>query len=149
LTKTVSFPVLVSGSLIEDPLILETVEAMGFRVVADDLCTGLRSFYPVTGQGGDPLDRLINRTIDRFPCPARHRAKDRFPMLMDLVRRSGAKGVIFLPQKFCTPHLADYPLLAEAFNQEGLPHLLLEMEDSGLTEAHRTRLEAFLEIHGV
>jgi benzoyl-CoA reductase/2-hydroxyglutaryl-CoA dehydratase subunit BcrC/BadD/HgdB len=142
------FPVLISGSLIEDPSILETLEDLGFRVVADDLCTGLRSFYPLTAQGDDPLDCIIDRYFHHFPCPARHRAKDRFPLLMDLIQHSGAKGVIFLPQKFCTPHLADYPLLAEAFNKEGLPHILLEIEDSGLPEAHRTRLEAFLEIHG-
>jgi benzoyl-CoA reductase/2-hydroxyglutaryl-CoA dehydratase subunit BcrC/BadD/HgdB len=146
--ETRGFPVLVSGSLIEDPLIMETLEALGFRVVADDLCTGLRSFYPLAGQGDDPLDCLIDRYFQHFPCPARHRAKDRFPLLMDLIQHSGAKGVIFLPQKFCTPHLADYPLLAEALQKEGLPHILLEIEDSGLTEAHRTRLEAFLEIHG-
>jgi benzoyl-CoA reductase/2-hydroxyglutaryl-CoA dehydratase subunit BcrC/BadD/HgdB len=146
--ETRGFPVLVSGSLIEDPSILETLEALGFRVMADDLCTGLRSFYPLTGQGNDPLDCIIDRYFHHFPCPARHRAKDRFPLLMDLVQRAGAKGVIFLTQKFCTPHLSDYPLLAEAMNKEGLPHILLEIEDSGLTEAHRTRLEAFLEIHG-
>ncbi|MBA4392561.1 MAG: hypothetical protein C0407_03310 [Desulfobacca sp.] len=148
LRATRGFPVLVSGSLIEDPSILETLEALGFQVVADDLCTGLRSFTPLTGQGEDPLDCIIDRHFHHFPCPARHRAKDRFPFLMDLAQRSGAKGVIFLPQKFCTPHLSDYPLLSEAMNKEGLPHILLEIEDSGLTEAHRTRLEAFYEIYG-
>jgi benzoyl-CoA reductase/2-hydroxyglutaryl-CoA dehydratase subunit BcrC/BadD/HgdB len=149
---TRGFPVLISGSLIEDPGTLAALESLGFQIVADDLCTGLRSFYPLTIQGPvagmDPLDRLIERHIHHFPCPARIRAKDRFPLLMDLVKRSGAKGVLFLPQKFCTPHLSDYPLLAEALNKEGLPHILLEIEDSGLTEAHRTRLEAFLEIYG-
>ncbi len=146
------FPILISGSLLDDPKTLEALEALGMDVVADDLCTGLRSFYLPAGEGpdekDDPLDRLIDRYHHRFPCPARQRARDRFPLLMDMVRRSGAGGVIFLLQKFCTPHLADYPILSEAFNKEGLPHILLEIEDSGLTEAHRTRLEAFLEIHG-
>lgn len=150
--ETRGFPVLISGSLLEDPGTLADLEALGFQIVADDLCTGLRSFYPPADQGPeegiDPLDGLIERYIRHFPCPARTRAKDRFPLLMDLVRHSGAKGVIFLPQKFCTPHLADYPLLAEALKKDGLPHILLEIEDSGLTEAHRTRLEAFLEIYG-
>lgn len=146
--KPQGFPVLISGSLIEDPRVLETLETMGFNVVADDLCTGLRSFYPPEGQGGDPLETLMDRYYHHFPCPARSRAKERFPLLMDLVKRSEARGVIFLLQKFCTPHLADYPLLAEAIRAEGLPHILLEMEDSGLTEAHRTRLEAFREIYG-
>jgi benzoyl-CoA reductase/2-hydroxyglutaryl-CoA dehydratase subunit BcrC/BadD/HgdB len=146
------FPVLVSGSLIEDLSVLRHLETLGIRVVADDLCTGLRSFYPPADDNSDertdPLDRLIDRTIRHFPCPSRQRAKERFPLLLDLVRRSGAGGVIFLLQKFCTPHLAAYPLLSEAFKKEGLPHILLEREDSGLTEAHRTRLEAFVEIYG-
>jgi benzoyl-CoA reductase/2-hydroxyglutaryl-CoA dehydratase subunit BcrC/BadD/HgdB len=146
------FPILISGSLLEDLGRPGQLEALGFQIVADDLCTGLRSFYPPdvleTDENKDPLDLLIDRCQARFPCPARSRAKERFPLLKDLLARSGAKGVLFLVQKFCTPHLADYPLLAEALNKEGLPHLLLEIEEGEFTGAQRTRLEAFLEIHG-
>ncbi len=142
-------PVLVSGSLVETPEILDVLEESGGRVVADDLCTGLRHFYPVTGEGERPMDRLIDRYIRRFPCPSRARAVDRAPQLINLIRRSGAKGVVFLLQKFCTPHLADLPILNEALKKEGLPSIVVEMEETGFMEGQlRTRLESFFEMIG-
>jgi benzoyl-CoA reductase/2-hydroxyglutaryl-CoA dehydratase subunit BcrC/BadD/HgdB len=146
------FPVLISGSLLEDRAMPAQLEHLGFRIVADDLCTGLRSFYAgeLPGPEGekDPLDLLIDHVNGHFPCPARSRAKERLPLLKELMARSGARGILFLVQKFCTPHLADYPLLAEALKKEGLPNLLLEIEDGAISGAQQTRLEAFLEIYG-
>jgi benzoyl-CoA reductase/2-hydroxyglutaryl-CoA dehydratase subunit BcrC/BadD/HgdB len=142
------FPVLVSGSLVEDNGLMNGLQDLGFRVAADDLCSGWRSFYPPYGEGPDPLERLIDRSFCRVPCPARSRARERFPLMLDLARRSGARGVLFLHQKFCTPHLADYPHLVKAFQEAGLPALLLEIKDAGMTGSLRTRLEAFLETHG-
>ena len=96
------FPVIVSGSLIDPPDVMDLIEDAGARVTADDLCTGLRWFYPPEGRGETVLDRIIDRHMSRFPCPARSRAVERAPLLIDLARRTGAGGVIFLLQKFCT-----------------------------------------------
>jgi benzoyl-CoA reductase subunit C len=142
-------PVLVSGSLIEDPKILELLEQAGGSVVADDLCTGLRHFYPPAGDGHIAMERLIDRYIRRLPCPARSRAEDRISVILDLIKQSGARAVIFLFQKFCTPHLADHPVFAEALKNEGIPSLALEMGEVGADEGQsRTRLEAFFEMLG-
>ncbi len=142
-------PVLVSGSLVETPRILDVLEESGGRVVADDLCTGFRHFHPATGEGDGPVDQLIDRYMRRFPCPARARAVDRASHLIHLTRESGAKGVVFLLQKFCTPHLADLPILFEALKKEGVPGMIFEMEETGLMEGQlRTRLEGFFEMIG-
>jgi benzoyl-CoA reductase/2-hydroxyglutaryl-CoA dehydratase subunit BcrC/BadD/HgdB len=140
-------PIFLSGSLIEEPKVLEIIEDSGMKVAGDDLCTGLRHFYPARGTGKDPLDRLMDRYLHRFPCPARARAKERVPLLVDLIRRSGAWGVVFIFQKFCTPHLADYPVLSEELKKAGVSCILLEMEETGLMENQmRTRLEGFSEM---
>jgi benzoyl-CoA reductase/2-hydroxyglutaryl-CoA dehydratase subunit BcrC/BadD/HgdB len=137
-------PVLVSGGIVEDEGVMTLVEDLGFSVVADDLCTGLRAFIPVSGPDASPMDRLIARTMMRFPCPSRSRPPLRIPLLMDLVRTSGAKGVIFLLQKFCTPHLADHPMVARALRDAGIPSILIEMDgDNGLEGQAVTRLETF------
>jgi benzoyl-CoA reductase/2-hydroxyglutaryl-CoA dehydratase subunit BcrC/BadD/HgdB len=142
-------PVLVSGSLVETPRILDVLEESGGRVAADDLCTGLRHFQPAEGTGDSPIDRLIDRYMRRSPCPARTSAVDRAPHLMDLIRQSGARGVVFLLQKFCTPHLADLPILFETLKKEGVPGMIFEMEETGLMEGQlRTRLESFFEMIG-
>jgi len=142
-----SVPVLVSGSLVEEPAILDLLEDSGGKVVADDLCTGLRNFQPPSGEGGDAIERLIDRYINRMPCPSRSRATDRAPLLLQLIERSRARGAVFLFQKFCTPHLADHPLLVTELKKRGIPSVMIEMDETGINEGRlRTRLEAFFEM---
>jgi benzoyl-CoA reductase/2-hydroxyglutaryl-CoA dehydratase subunit BcrC/BadD/HgdB len=140
-------PVLVSGSLIEDGKTLDIIEQSGGLVVADDLCTGLRSFEPADGKGSDPIDRLIDRTMSRFPCPTRSSAEERLDRIMHLKEISGAQAVVFLFQKFCTPHLADHPFLNEGLRRMNVPSIMVEMEEAGINEGQmRTRLEGFFEM---
>lgn len=147
--KDERIPVLVSGSVVEEPGIMEILEESGGRVVADDLCTGLRHFYPSRGEGHNPLDQLIDRYMHRFPCPSRARAVDRAPLIVELIKRSGSRGVVFLFQKFCTPHLADHPIITESLRRENIPSIMIEMEETGINEGQlRTRFEGFFEMLG-
>jgi benzoyl-CoA reductase/2-hydroxyglutaryl-CoA dehydratase subunit BcrC/BadD/HgdB len=137
-------PVLVSGSVVEDAQAFTIIEGLGFKVVADDLCTGQRGFMPITGQGETPMERLIDRIMKRFPCPSRSHPTVRVPLLLELIRASHAKGVIFVFQKFCTPHLADHPKVAQGLKDALIPSIAIEMDESGLIEAQvATRLETF------
>jgi benzoyl-CoA reductase/2-hydroxyglutaryl-CoA dehydratase subunit BcrC/BadD/HgdB len=147
--KKESCPVLVTGSLIENSELLDIIESSGGRVVADDLCNGFRQMFPPQGQGETPMDRLIDRYMSRFPCPARSRVENRVIRILDLARASGARCVIFMLQKYCTPHLADYPTLSEALKKNGFQSLLIEMDESWqIAEQARTRLESFFEMAG-
>jgi benzoyl-CoA reductase/2-hydroxyglutaryl-CoA dehydratase subunit BcrC/BadD/HgdB len=140
-------PVIVSGSLIESTDIFHLIASAGGRVVADDLCTGWRRSYPDYGHDPNPVDRLFYRHCTRRPCPSRSLAVDRSRVLADLATRSGAKGVVFMVQKFCTPHLADYPILSDELKQQGLPSLLLEVDETWQTgEQLKNRLESFFDM---
>ncbi|MFH1981030.1 MAG: 2-hydroxyacyl-CoA dehydratase family protein [Pseudomonadota bacterium] len=140
-------PVLVTGSLVESTAVLTALEAAGARIVADDLCTGYRHFSPADGAGAEPMDRLVDRYMRRFPCPSRSRAEERLPRILDLAARSGARGVVFLLQKFCTPHLADVPPLTDMLREKGIASLLLEMDETWQVDGRiRTRLEGFFEM---
>ncbi|MBU0517018.1 MAG: 2-hydroxyacyl-CoA dehydratase family protein [Proteobacteria bacterium] len=140
-------PVLVSGSLIEEPRVMDLIESAGGRVVADDLCTGSRALSPPAGAGDSPLESLIDRYLNRAPCPARSRAEDRLAPLLETIKASGARGALFVFQKFCTPHLADHPTLAQGLKEAGCPSLALELEETGPSEGQlRTRLQAFFEM---
>ena len=137
-------PVLISGSVIEDAHVLTLIEHLGFKVVADDLCTGQRGFFPIAGQGESSMERLMDRIMNRFPCPSRSTPGRRVTRLLDLVRASDARGVVFLFQKFCAPHLADHPMVSGALKEAGIPSIAIEMDDAGLVEAQvATRLETF------
>jgi benzoyl-CoA reductase/2-hydroxyglutaryl-CoA dehydratase subunit BcrC/BadD/HgdB len=142
-------PVLVSGSLIESPAYLGAVEACGGRIVADDLCTGRRYLDQLDREVDDPVDALIERHMNRSACPARARVRDRAEQLMVQIESSGAQGVIFVLQKYCTPHLADYPALSKALKAGGIPSIMIEVDETWrLSGQLRTRLEGFFEILG-
>ncbi|MEW6265491.1 MAG: 2-hydroxyacyl-CoA dehydratase family protein [Thermodesulfobacteriota bacterium] len=140
-------PVLVSGSVIEQPGLLDLIEECGGRVAADDLCTGQRNLMPPDGRGHDSWARLIDRYMNRFPCPARSTTAERAGQLKDLAARSGVRAVIFVLQKFCAPHLGDHPVIQAELRAAGWPGLLLEVEETGSAEGQwRTRLESFFEL---
>ncbi|MCD6585582.1 MAG: 2-hydroxyacyl-CoA dehydratase [Desulfobacteraceae bacterium] len=142
-------PVLVSGSLVERPEVMDMIEACGGRIVADDLCNGLRQILPIDGKGETPMDRLIHRYMNRFPCPSRSRAVARGRRLLDVLNQSQAEGVIFLVQKFCTPHLSDIPILSETLKEQGYPFILIEMDETWQMEGQvKTRVQGFFEMIG-
>ncbi len=142
-------PVLVSGGPLETDDFLRSIEAAGGRVAADDLCSGVRGFDPPAGGGDSPLDRLVDRFLARRPCPARARAEDRLPVLLADLDSAGARAVIFVLQKFCTPHLADLPTLTTRLKDAGYPSLVLELEETGPGSGQlETRLQAFFEMLG-
>ncbi len=142
-------PILVSGSIIEETKVLRILEESGGWVVADDLCTGMRNFVPAYGHGIDPMDQLIDRFMNRFPCPSRTSAEERLPRLLDLITHSKARAVVFIFQKYCTPHLGDYPFLNEALKDKGIPSIMVELDETGIMESQlKTRLEGFFEMIG-
>ncbi len=142
-------PVLVSGSLIETPEVLEFLEESGGRIVTDDLCSGLRPANAYAGASPDPLKQLTGLHFSRFPCPSRSRAEDRLPLLIDQIEKSGAKGVVFMFQKFCTPHLCDYPFLSKRLQESNIPSVMIELEETWQANAQTgTRLEGLFEIIG-
>lgn len=140
-------PVLISGSLIESPNILDFLESRGGRIVADDLCSGMRSASTTSRSSNDPIERLADLHFNRFPCPSRSRAEDRLPLIQQLIEKSGARGVVFMFQKFCTPHLSDYPFLSDRLKADGIPSVMIELDESWQADAQMgTRLEGLFEI---
>ncbi len=140
-------PLFISGSIVESPGIYGLIEECGGRIVMDDLCTGYRNLVPPAGSGEDPVNELIDRYMKRSVCPARGRAVDRAPEIIDLIGRSKARGIIFLFQKFCTPHLADHPFLTAELKKNNIPSLTIEIEESMISEGQlRTRVEGFIEM---
>mgnify|MGYP003681905872 CR=1 FL=1 len=135
------------GAVLDELRLLDLIEDMGARVVGDDLCSGSRRFYGQVGVEGDPIAALAGYYLRRPPCPTKlHPAHDPGCHLLDQVRQVRADGVVFALEKFCEPHAFDYALAFPALDRAGVPHLLLEMEQTPSLEALRTRLQAFVEM---
>ena len=140
----------LSGGLCGMPDIYQVVEAAGGQVVWDDFCTSARYFEGLVDETGDPIAALARRMLTRVVCPAKHGGIDtRGRYLVQKVRQQKAQGVIFLFLKFCDPHAFDYPYMKEMLDREGIPNILIEIEDQIAAEGQlRTRCEAFLEMIG-
>jgi bcr-type benzoyl-CoA reductase subunit C len=139
----------VSGSVVVDPSYFELVEEAGGRVVSDDLCSGTRYFWDLIEESGDPFEALEKRyLLTGGLCPSKYPTTlSRTNFLVDRVRESKADGVILILEKYCDPHLFDFPGLASTLESLSIPSLALESElvASG-KEQLRTRIEAFFNV---
>ena len=139
---------LLSGGVCNLPDIYPVIESAGGAVVWDDLCTGSRQLTGPIDTGGDLVEAIAGRYTQRAICPAKHRGiTARGDELVRLAKTTGARGVIFLFLKFCDPHAFDYPYLKQMLDSEGIPSLLVELEEQIPSEGQfKTRCEAFIEM---
>jgi benzoyl-CoA reductase/2-hydroxyglutaryl-CoA dehydratase subunit BcrC/BadD/HgdB len=140
-------PLILSGIVPEPMEVLDAIERMGGRVVADDLaCCGRRLYG--TGSSEEPFHRLAERLMDAPPDPTRGSPiAERLAHLEKLLGTSGARGVVFYNVKFCEPELFDLPILCAQLEGLGVPSLVLEVDiNDPLASGVVTRLEAFLEM---
>lgn len=140
--------IFLSGGVCNLPDIYGPIEAAGGAVVGDDLCTGSRQLLGSIDVQGDLIEAISRRYLERTVCPAKHAGvRTRGDELVRMARKTRAQGVIFLYLKFCDPHAFDYPYLKEMLTAEGLPTLLVELEEQTASdEQFKTRCEAFMEM---
>ena len=135
------------GAVLDEPRLLDLIDETGALVVGDDLCSGSRHFHGQVGSSGDPIANLADYYLERPPCPTKFcPTSDSSRSLLEQVRQTRAGGVVFTLEKFCEPHAFDYALVQPALDRAGVPHLLLEMEQTPSLEGLRTRLQAFVEM---
>ncbi|RJP18301.1 MAG: 2-hydroxyacyl-CoA dehydratase [Candidatus Abyssobacteria bacterium SURF_5] len=139
--------VVLSGGVLDDMWIVETIEAAGGHVVADDLCCGSRYFGGLVRTDGDPLLQIAERYIRRLPCARMNTTGKRIDHLLELVRQTNATGLIYYSVKFCDPHTLDWVMIQPELQRMRIPALRCEADYSpGNREQIRTRIEAFLEM---
>ncbi|MFC2031371.1 2-hydroxyacyl-CoA dehydratase subunit D [Chloroflexota bacterium] len=135
------------GAVLDEPRLLDLIEDLGAFVAGDDLCSGSRRFVDSIGAEQAPIPALAGFYLRRTPCPTKlHPAHRPGEHLLAQARLTQADGIIFLVEKFCEPHAFDYATALPALDGAGVPHLLLEMEQTPSLEALRTRLQAFIEM---
>ncbi|MBI4765729.1 MAG: 2-hydroxyacyl-CoA dehydratase [Deltaproteobacteria bacterium] len=147
-TKDAGVPLFLSGNIVHSGDWFSLIEEAGGTIAGDDLCSGARTFRLTVKEEGDPLEALVDRYFTIFFCPTKHQGiQAHQELLLREVRESGAKGVIFIFYKYCEPYYFDYPDLKKALEAEGLPTLLLEIEDPSLSRGQiKTRVQAFVEM---
>jgi len=142
--------VILSGGLCQTVPndVLDMIEDLGMEVVDDDMYIGSRYFAGDAHLNGDPMEALAERYMEDEPvCPTKGEwMKNWGDHLIQMVNENRANGVISLLIKFCPPHMCWYPAVREKLAEDGIPHLMIEVEHEVTSlESTKTRLAAFLE----
>ena len=137
------------GSAITNPELIESIEDLGGVIVTDELCTGTRYWSDpvVLDKNSTPVEAISRRYLNNFPCARMFPSDERFNRILDLARDFRVDGVISQIIRYCVPYAHDLPLLTERLKANGIPTLALDVEygTSGSGQI-RTRVQAFLEM---
>lgn len=142
---------MLAGSEMDSPEFMRLIEDAGGIVVTDDLCTGTRFFWHQVDTSLPPLEALASHYLAHILCPRTSLLAGKMERLKELVETFRVDAAIYEKIQWCHIHGSVYPAIKRAFQEMGIPVLLVEREYI-LTGAGqlRTRIEAFCEsIKGV
>jgi benzoyl-CoA reductase/2-hydroxyglutaryl-CoA dehydratase subunit BcrC/BadD/HgdB len=139
--------ILVSGSQLDSPVLLNMIEEEGGVVVAEDLCTSTRYFWHPVPAADDPYEALFRQFDERPICACLHPIGARFDFLSELVDAFRAEAVVYFNIKYCHPFLYEAPIFKQRLEARGVPSIVLEVgHDLSGHGQLRTRLQAFIEM---
>jgi len=151
--------IFIDGACLDNIELIRLIEELGGNVVADTICNGARDYFPKTDIGGDPINALAHRYLDKVNCPKTYRGNkasafegeiaSRFGDIGRFAREFKADGAILYVYKYCDPFGFEVPARKAYYQSINVP--LLHLEDiysAGTMGQLRTRIQAFLEMIG-
>ncbi len=139
--------VMVGGSALDNPQLIEIIEGLGGMVVTDSLCFGSRHFLNPVEEDGDPLEALAKRYYYHNPCPRMMgEFNSRAQFTEEMAQGANVDGIILQKIVFCDNQAVESTMLAEELEPKNIPVMVLEREHM-LSDVGRikTRIEAFME----
>ncbi len=125
------------------------VETSGYPIVAEESCVGSRYFSELVDENASTLDEMLDNIAKRYfniHCACFTPNDERLDDIVDLYKKSNAKGVINYTLNFCTPYLVESQRVKDRMDKEGIPFLNLESDyGMGDVEQLATRIQAFVE----
>lgn len=144
--------VVVVGSEVDDPELIELIEENGALVVADRFCYGS---FPgrkeiELSDDEDAFTQICRTYLVETECPrqcAPHKLQYRHDRAFDLAKHFHADGIIYEQMKFCTYWSYERVLGSHVLHHEyGIPTLSIDRPyRSGTSGQLRTRVQAFVE----
>ncbi len=144
--------VVVVGSEIDDPSLIELIEESGAMVVADRFCYGsIPGRNPIVlNDDEDALTQICRQNLVETECPrhsAYHKVQYRHDHVAQLVKDYKADGVIYEQMKFCTYWSFERVLVSQIMPEEyGITCLSIDRPyESARSGQLKTRVQAFVE----
>lgn len=144
--------ILISGTIIApgDTKLIDIIEKLGGRVVADDLCSGLRPLTHVNIKDYS-IGGIADAYMDRVPCGSLPYLLSldtdrRLANMADLIDTYKVEGIIYHTLRYCDPFTFK-AIETKKFFQDKAAFLEIHTEYAPVdVEAVRTRVEAFMEL---
>jgi benzoyl-CoA reductase subunit C len=118
--------VVLEGAFCEQPPLglIKTLENAGCYIVNDDFMLGHRWLLQDVQTEGDPISALATAFIEHSTySSAKYEAgMPKGELLVEMVRKRDADGVIFACPSFCDPALLDRPEFEKSLDEAGIPH---------------------------
>jgi benzoyl-CoA reductase/2-hydroxyglutaryl-CoA dehydratase subunit BcrC/BadD/HgdB len=124
----------------------EIIEQKGGVVVAEESCTGTRSFWDLVSEEGDPWVALADRYL-KIPCACMTPNEQRISQIVNLAKEYQVDGVVYYTLQFCHSYNIERVRVQQALKQAKIPLLSIE-SDYGEADVEQigVRTEAFLEM---
>lgn len=144
--------VVTSGIICDNPKLLEIFEENNIAIAADDVAHESRSFRTDAPENeADPMMALAKQfagiDYDVLLYDPESSKNRRGEFVANMVKESGAQGLVLFMQQFCDPEEMEYPYLKKALDHAGVPHVKLgidqQMRDFGQA---RTAIQAFADV---
>ena len=143
--------VVTSGIICDNPKLLEIFEENHIAIAADDVAHESRAFRVDAPETGDPMTALAQQFADQdfevLLYDEESNKNRRGEFVADLVKQSGAQGLVLFMQQFCDPEEMEYPYLKKALDAAKIPHIKLgvdqQMRDFGQAS---TAIQAFADV---
>ncbi|MCP4599877.1 MAG: 2-hydroxyacyl-CoA dehydratase [Proteobacteria bacterium] len=140
-------PVLLSGVVPEPMAMFDILSDMNAIVVRDDFLSTGRRIYPPSARN-DPWMNMAQSILQGPPDSTRGSSfRERSNYLVDLAKRSNARGVIFYHVKYCEPEQFYLPVQIKNLKEAQIPSISIEIDiGDPLSNQTITRIEAFIEM---
>ena len=143
--------VVTSGIICDNPKLLQIFDDNHIAIAADDVAQETRSFRVDASEEGDPMMALAQQFADQdydvLLYDEYSNKNRRADYVVQMVKESGAQGLVLFMQQFCDPEEMEYPYLKKALDDAGIPHVKLgvdqQMRDFGQAS---TAIQAFADV---
>lgn len=143
--------VVTSGIICDNPKLLQIFDDNGIAIAADDVAHESRMIRVDAAEEGDPMMALAQQYADQdydvLLFDEKSSENRRADHVVQLVKESGAEGLILFMQQFCDPEEMEYPYLKKALDAASIPHIKLgvdqQMQDFGQAS---TAIQAFADV---
>ena len=134
-----------------NPVLLKILDDNNIAIATDDVAHESRCIRVDADETGDPMMALAKQFADEdydvllYDEASNQNRRGEF--VANLVKESGAQGLVLFMQQFCDPEEMEYPYLKKALDAAQIPHIKLgidqQMRDFGQAA---TALQAFADV---